>query len=102
MQAVMTGRPNALGGGKFLASVGIFAALTASITAFGGPALAQNAADCARLQEAIASRHGSSGAQAAAERQRAELSRTEASAHSLGCENRKFLFFGSNPPPQCG
>ena len=23
-------------------------------------------------------------------------------ARSLGCENRKFLFFGSNPPAQCG
>ena len=23
-------------------------------------------------------------------------------AHSIGCENRKFLFFGSEPPAQCG
>ena len=102
MKAAMTGMGSALGGGRFLASLGAFAALAASISTFGGDALAQNAAECARLQQAIASRHGSSGAQAAVERQRAELSRTEASAHSLGCENRKFLFFGSNPPPQCG
>jgi Protein of unknown function (DUF2865) len=102
MKAAMTRIGSAHGGGKFLASAGVFAALAASIAAFGGDALAQNAGDCARLQQAIASRHGSSGAQAAAERQRAELARTEATARSLGCENRKFLFFGSNPPPQCG
>jgi hypothetical protein len=102
MKAAMTRIGSAHGGGKFLASAGVFAALAASIAAFGGDALAQNAGDCARLQQAIAARHGSSGAQAAAERQRAELARTEATARSLGCENRKFLFFGSNPPPQCG
>ena len=22
-------------------------------------------------------------------------------AHSIGCENRQFLFFGAAPPPQC-
>ena len=99
----MTGMGSALRGGRFLASAGAFAALAASIAAFGsGDARAQNSADCARLQQAIASRHGSSGAQAAVERQRAELARTEAYARSLGCENRKFLFFGSNPPAQCG
>jgi hypothetical protein len=102
MKAAMTRMGSALGGGKFLISAGAFAALAASIAAFGGGALAQNASDCARLQQAIAARHGSSGAQAAVERQRAELSRTEGYARSLGCENRKFLFFGSNPPPQCG
>ncbi len=99
----MTGMGSALRGGRFLASAGAFAALAASIAAFGsGGALAQNSAECGRLQQAIASRHGSSGAQAAAERQRAELARTEGFARSLGCENRKFLFFGSNPPAQCG
>ena len=78
------------------------AALAVSIAAFGGDvALAQNA-ECARLQQAIAARRGSSGAQAAVERQRAELGRTRAYAGSLGCGNRKFLFFGSDPPPQCG
>ncbi|MBV8104312.1 MAG: DUF2865 domain-containing protein, partial [Hyphomicrobiales bacterium] len=39
--------------------------------------------------------------QAAADRQRAELSRTSAYAHSIGCDNQKFLFFGSEPPAQC-
>ena len=102
MKAAMTCMGSALRGGRFLPAAGAFAALAASIAAFGGEALAQNAAECARLQQAIASRHGSSGAQAAAERQRAELARAEGSARSLGCGNRKFLFFGSEPPPQCG
>jgi hypothetical protein len=91
-----------LGYGKILASAGVLAALSASIVAFGAAeALAQNA-ECARLQQAIAARRGSSGSQAAVERQRAELGRTRAYANSLGCGNRKFLFFGSEPPPQCG
>jgi hypothetical protein len=102
MKAAMTRMGSALRGGRFLATAGAFAALAASIAAFGGEALAQNAAECARLQQAIASRHGSSGAQAAAERARAELARAEGSARSLGCGNRKILFFGSDPPPQCG
>jgi hypothetical protein len=94
---------SALGPGKILSSAGALAALTVSIVAFGGDiALAQNAGECGRLQQAIAARRGSSGAQAAAERQRAELARTSAYARSLGCGNRKFLFFGSEPPPQCG
>jgi hypothetical protein len=66
-------------------------------------ALAQSA-ECARLQAAIASapRGGGGQLQAAAERQRAELSRTSAYARSIGCDNQKFLFFGSEPPAQCG
>jgi hypothetical protein len=102
MKAAMTREGSGVGGGKLLASAGIFSVLAASIAAFSGGALAQNAADCARLQQAIAARHGSSGAQAAVERQRAELARAEGSARSLGCGNRKILFFGSDPPPQCG
>ena len=65
-------------------------------------ALAQSA-ECARLQAAIAAApRGGGQLQAAADRQRAELSRTSAYAHSIGCDNQKFLFFGSSPPPQCG
>jgi hypothetical protein len=87
--------------GGILAPAAVLAALSASFVAFGGEgALAQNA-ECARLQQAIAARR-SSGAGAAVERQRAELARTSAYARSLGCQNHKFLFFGSNPPPQCG
>jgi hypothetical protein len=92
---------NAPGLGGILAPAAILAALAASFVAFGGEsALAQNA-ECARLQQAIAARR-SNGAGAAVERQRAELARTSAYARQLGCDNRKFLFFGSNPPPQCG
>jgi hypothetical protein len=102
MTAAKTRMRSAFGQGGFLASVGALAALAASIVAFSADvALAQNA-ECARLQQAIAARRGSSGAQAAVERQRAELGRTRAYAGSLGCGNRKFLFFGSEPPPQCG
>jgi hypothetical protein len=98
MKAASTRMRNAFGRGKILA----LAALVAASAAFGSDvALAQNA-DCARLQQAIAARRGSSGSQAAVERQRAELGRTRAYANSLGCGNRKFLFFGSEPPAQCG
>ncbi len=59
--------------------------------------------ECARLQAAIATAPRGGGAAAgAAERQRAELASTSAYAHSIGCDNQKFLFFGSEPPPQCG
>jgi hypothetical protein len=98
MRAAKTRMRGTLGPGKILASAVAFAI---SFAAFGAAdALAQNA-DCARLQQAIAARRGSSGAQTAVERQRAELGRTRAYAGSLGCGNRKFLFFGSEPPPQC-
>jgi hypothetical protein len=66
-------------------------------------ALSQNA-DCERLRQAIAdSSHSAQGSQfqAAAERQRSELDRTVGYAHSIGCENRKILIFGSDPPAQC-
>ncbi len=98
MMAAKTRMRSAFGRGKILA----LAALAAASAVFGGDvALAQNA-ECARLQQAIAAHRGSSGSQGAVERQRAELSRTSAYARSLGCENRKFLFFGSEPPAQCG
>ena len=37
-----------------------------------------------------------------ARRQNAELQRNFAYARQIGCENRRFLIFGSDPPPQCG
>jgi Protein of unknown function (DUF2865) len=102
MKAANTRMRSALGRSKILAPVGALAALAASIVAFSADvALAQNA-ECARLQQAIAARRGSSGSQGAVERQRAELGRARAYANSLGCGNRKFLFFGSEPPAQCG
>ncbi len=38
----------------------------------------------------------------AARRQGAELQRHLAYARQIGCDNRRFLIFGSDPPPQCG
>jgi len=67
------------------------------------PALSQNA-DCERLRQAIADATNSSGSgqyQAAADRQAAELERMSAYSRSIGCDNRRFLFFGSEPPAQC-
>jgi hypothetical protein len=69
----------------------------------GSPAGADNA-DCERLRRAIAdSSHSGQSAQyqAAAERQRAEIDRTATYAHGIGCDNKRFLFFGSDPPAQC-
>ncbi len=80
---------------------GLAIAVLVSFTAMNA-ALAQSA-ECQRLQQAIASagRGGGGQYEAAAQKQRGEIERTSAYARSLGCENRKFLFFGSNPPPQC-
>jgi hypothetical protein len=69
----------------------------------GAPASAASA-DCDRLRRAIAdaSRSGQGAQyQAAADRQRAEIERTAAYSKQIGCNNRKFLFFGSDPPAQC-
>ncbi len=79
------------------------AAAAAAGLLFAGQALAQSA-ECARLQAAIAAapRGGGGAAAAAAERQRAELGSASAYAHSIGCDNQRFLFFGSDPPAQCG
>lgn len=81
-------------------SVGIAAPLLLSLVSFAGAAT-----DCERLRRAItdSSRSEQSARyQAAAERQRTEINRTVAYAEQIGCNNRKFLFFGSDPPAQCG
>ena len=83
---------------------GLATAILVSASAIGS-AQAQSA-ECARLQQAIAAAgHGGNGQgaqyEAAAQRQRGEIDRTVAYARSIGCENRKFLFFGNGPPPQC-
>ena len=99
----MAGMTKGLGGRKSWAlrtAVAATAAVAGILAA--GAAFAQSA-ECARLQAAIAaSPRGGGQLQAAAERQRAELSRTSGYAHSIGCDNQKFLFFGQDPPPQCG
>ncbi len=65
-------------------------------------AIAQSAT-CSKLLAQINSAGGGEGGKyaAAAQKQRAEISRTEAYANSIGCENRQFLFFGKAAPPQC-
>jgi hypothetical protein len=78
-----------------------------SISLSGGGAVLAQGIDCQRLQGQIAALSHAGGPHAAAydqaaQKQRNELDRTVAYAHSLGCDNRQFLFFGSPPPPQCG
>jgi hypothetical protein len=80
-----------------IASIAVIFSLSSSVSA--------DNADCERLRRAIAdaSRSGQSAQyQAAAERQRGEIDRTAAYAREIGCDNKKFLFFGSDPPAQCG
>src|SRR5271166_3015723 len=103
MKAAMIPMTGGFGWRRLLAqrTLMVAAAALAGVLA-AGDALAQSA-DCARLQAAIASApRGGGQLQAAADRQRAELSRTSSYAHSIGCDNQKFLFFGSEPPAQCG
>jgi hypothetical protein len=88
--------------GRRVALGAIFAFLAAVATA---DVAQPQSVDCGRLRQQIAdASHNDQGAQyqAAAERQREELDRTEAYAHSIGCDRKQFLFFGSAPPPQCG
>jgi len=61
-------------------------------------------ADCMRLRQQIDSVTRASQVTqyaAAADKQRGELDRMSAYSRSIGCENHKFLIFGSDPPPQC-
>ena len=61
-------------------------------------------ADCARLRQQIDTVTRASQVTqyaAAADKQRGEIDRMSGYARSIGCENHKFLIFGSNPPPQC-
>jgi hypothetical protein len=90
--------------GEWMRSITGWGAAAIVLLAAAGPAEPQSA-DCARLQQAIAAagRSNPQTAQyeAAAQKQRGEIDRTIAYARSIGCQNHKFLFFGSNPPPQC-
>ena len=101
----MTGVTEVFGLRRFFGRRGLLTVAAALAGVFAAsPALAQQSPECARLQAAIASapRGGGGGSAATAERQRAELASASAYAHSIGCDNQKFLFFGSEPPPQCG
>src|SRR5208337_3671974 len=104
MTGAMTGVTNRFGQRNPFAPRWLLA-VAAAVAGFlaAGQAFADSP-ECARLQAAIATapRGGGGAAAGAAERQRAELASASAYARSIGCENQKFLFFGSEPPPQCG
>jgi len=87
--------------GRFRVALISFAAGVAAVLSFAPDAGA--VADCDRLRRAISDASHGPNAQyeAAAARQRSEIDRTVAYAHQIGCDNQKFLFFGSDPPPQC-
>ena len=77
-------------------------ALAAGIVA-PGVALAQQV-DCQALKSEISSLSGGGSGHkylVAAQKQAQQIAQTQSYAQSIGCSNRKFLFFGSNPPPQC-
>jgi hypothetical protein len=86
----------------FRALAGAFFAATLLL----GTAAQAQYADCARLQAQIAQAStadpsGSGRFAAAAQKQRSELDRTVAYAHSIGCDRSGFVFFGPQAPPQC-
>ena len=89
--------------GRFAQNSAIAAAF-AFMSCYAGSALAQSN-ECERLRQAIAESSSTANVgqyQAAAQRQQDEIERMSAYARSIGCENHRFLFFGSEPPPQCG
>jgi Protein of unknown function (DUF2865) len=100
-------RPSAFG--KFEARPAAFGAvvLLASVGLGIAGAMAQSA-ECQQLRAAIASAgqapvsREAATFDAAAQKQRAEIDRTVAYSRQIGCDRHKFLFFGSDPPPQCG
>ncbi|HXW20609.1 MAG TPA: DUF2865 domain-containing protein [Roseiarcus sp.] len=105
-KSIETGAPPR-GRSKFearLATFG-FAALFVSVGLGVTPAIAQSA-ECQQLRAAISSAapvsHDAATFDAAAQKQRAEIDRTAAYSRQIGCDHHKFLFFGSDPPPQCG
>ncbi|HLJ72465.1 MAG TPA: DUF2865 domain-containing protein [Roseiarcus sp.] len=83
------------------------AAAAALLALAAGDAGAQDAQYCQQLRAQIAAagqtRSGPAAAyDAAAQKQKAEIDKTIAYSRQIGCENRKFLFFGKDPPAQCG
>jgi len=97
--------PNSAGKGWGFSALLLATLLALGVDFLDGRQTLAQSAECSRLQQAIAeaTRNGQSDRyQAAAQKQRGELDRTVGYARSIGCENHKFLFFGSSPPPQCG
>ncbi len=75
--------------------------------ALGVPAAQSQTRQCVALRQRIfALEHQGPGdagrLRQEAARQQQQINRTSAYANSIGCSNHKFLFFGKNPPPQCG
>jgi uncharacterized protein DUF2865 len=91
-----------LGRGRTLAALLLFSAcLVAAPTAAESPECQQLRAAIATAGQSPAAREAASY-EAAAQKQRAEIDKTVAYGRQLGCDRHKFLFFGSDPPPQCG
>lgn len=85
-----------------LALAGVAAA---SIAIFAAQPALPESADCVRLHRQIddVTRNSQVAQYAvAADKQRGELQRMTAYSQSIGCDNKKFLFFGNDPPAQCG
>jgi Protein of unknown function (DUF2865) len=104
MTGAMTGVTNRFGRRNSFAPRWLLAVAAAAAGFLAAGQAFADSPECARLQAAIAAapRGGGGAAAGAAEHQRAELASTSAYARSIGCDNQKFLFFGSEPPPQCG
>ena len=103
MKAANTRMRSAFGYGRILALVARWprSRLRSSLSA--ATSRWRRTRECARLQQAIAARRGSSGVAGGGRASARPSSGGPApTPRSLGCGNRKFLFFGSEPPPQCG
>jgi hypothetical protein len=89
---------------KFSHGLALAGILAGSLALFGAQPAMPESADCVRLHKQIDDvTRNSQVAQfaVAADKQRGEMERTTSYARSIGCENKKFLFFGSEPPAQC-
>jgi hypothetical protein len=76
-----------------------------ALAAMGGAAVAQSPS-CTAWRSELASLQGQSSgdprAAQAAQRVGAQLSQATNQYRAMGCERGGFLFFGEQPPPQCG
>ncbi len=92
-------------GGSFPRAARLFLLAAALLTSPAGAPVGLHAqgASCDQLRAALAQPvNVDPGAAASAHKARVELDKAAAYAHSIGCDNQQFLFFGSAPPPQCG
>lgn len=79
-------------------------AVAAALSSCGGAVLAQGV-DCNQLLGQISAMDRASAQSspyaADIQKQHVELARAQSYAHSIGCDRKQFLFFGSPPPAQC-